>query len=179
MVGISLAQSRQIGCADRGHSSWACRSRQPSTRCGSDRVSARTHLQTKMPWRSSLPNASELRLHFQPRCRHRLWQLFGLVFGTLARPVTASGVWRKGCRPPHSCLSNLGATATCFDYTKRIVTRPEILWSVGARLRQQASTFKIHPGPVRSQESLQPGPGLEGQGEAAGSDRPRGGTNSP
>ena len=71
-------------CANQGHSSWACRSRQPSSRCGSVRVTARTPLRTKMPWRPTLLNALELRLHFQPRCRHRLWQLlvWYLALGT-------------------------------------------------------------------------------------------------
>src|SRR6267142_2684664 len=62
-------------CADQGQSSWACRSRQPSSRCGSVRVSARTPPQTKMPGQRALTNASKLRLNFQPLRRHRLWQL--------------------------------------------------------------------------------------------------------
>src|SRR5712671_6507570 len=62
-------------CADQGHSSWACRSRQPGSQCGSVRVSARTPLRTKMPGRSTLSNALKLRLRFQPLRRHRLWQL--------------------------------------------------------------------------------------------------------
>jgi len=62
-------------CADQGHSSWACRSRQPGSRYGSVRVSARTPPPTKMPGRPTLSNASELRLRFQPLGRHRLWQL--------------------------------------------------------------------------------------------------------
>src|SRR6266436_5035529 len=61
--------------ADQGHSSWACRSRQPSSRCGSVRVSARTPLRTKMPGRPTLSNALKLRLRFQPLRRRRLWQL--------------------------------------------------------------------------------------------------------
>src|SRR5258706_10426116 len=62
-------------CANQGHSSWACRSRQPSSRCGSVRVSARTPLPTKMPGRATQSNALKLRLRFQPLGRHRLWQL--------------------------------------------------------------------------------------------------------
>src|SRR5229473_3874187 len=62
-------------CADQGHSYWACRSRQPSSRCGSVRVSARTPPPTKMPGRPTPSNALKLRLRFQPLCRHRLWQL--------------------------------------------------------------------------------------------------------
>src|SRR6266850_2171845 len=37
-------------CADQGHSSWASRSRRPSNRCGSVRVSARTPPPTKNAW---------------------------------------------------------------------------------------------------------------------------------
>ena len=59
----------------RSHSSWACRSRQPGSRCGSVRVSARTPLRMKMPGRPTPSNALKLRLRFQPLCRHRLWQL--------------------------------------------------------------------------------------------------------
>src|SRR5258708_23666075 len=102
-------------CANRGHSSWACRSRQRSSRCGSVQVTAETPLRTKMPWRSTLPNALKLRLHFQPRCRHRLWQL--LVWN-LALGTTGNREQRleKRMSSTHSCSCNLGATATCFDY---------------------------------------------------------------
>jgi hypothetical protein len=102
-------------CANRGHSCWACRSRQPSSRCGSVRVTARTPLRTKMPWRSTLPNALKLRLHFQPRCRHRLWQL--LVW-YLALGTTGNREQRLEKRMSSAkLLSKLSATATCFDYT--------------------------------------------------------------
>ena len=71
----SLCPIETNGCADQGRSSWACRSRQPGSRCGSVRVSARTPLPTKMPGRPTLSNALRLRLRFQPRRRHRRWQL--------------------------------------------------------------------------------------------------------
>jgi hypothetical protein len=61
--------------ADQGRSSWACRSRQPGSRCGPVRVSARIPLPTKTPGRPTLSNALKLRLRFRPLCRHRRWQL--------------------------------------------------------------------------------------------------------
>src|SRR5712671_7690573 len=83
----SLCPIATICCADQGHSSWACRSRQPGSQCGSVRVSARTPPPTKMPGRPTLSNALELRLRFQPRCRHRLCQLW---VGYLALGKTGS-----------------------------------------------------------------------------------------
>src|SRR6266404_2830309 len=104
-------------CADQGHSSWACRSRQPSSRCGSVRVSARTPPPTKMPGQRAPSNASKLRLHFQPLRRHRLWQLL-VRYLALGKTGNREQLSRSnGCRPRDSSLSNLGATATCFDYT--------------------------------------------------------------
>src|SRR5258707_134933 len=100
-------------CADQGHSSWASRSRQPSSRCGSVRVSARTPPRTKMPGRPTLSNALKLRLRFQPLRRHRLWQP---LVRYLALGKTGNREQRLEKRMS-SFLSNLGATATCFDYT--------------------------------------------------------------
>src|SRR5260370_12031563 len=102
-------------CADQGHSSWACRSRQPSSRCGSVRVSTRTPPPTKMLGRPTLSNALKLRLRFQPLRRHRLWQL---LVGYLALVKTGNREQLyEGYRPRDSFLSSLGATGRCFDYT--------------------------------------------------------------
>jgi hypothetical protein len=56
-----------------------------------------------------------------------------------------------------------------------IVTRLEILWSV-EHAASQVSTF-ISPKPPLTQKAPPAWTGLEGQGEAAGSDRPRGRDN--
>src|SRR5258705_9655180 len=103
-------------CADQGQSSWACRSRQPSSRCGSVRVSARTPLRTKMPGRPTLSNALKIRLRFQPLRRHRLWQLL-VRYLALGKTGNREQRLENGCRPRDSSLSNLGAAACCFDYT--------------------------------------------------------------
>jgi hypothetical protein len=75
-----------------------------------------------MPGRPTLSNALRLRLRFQPLRRHRLWQLLVryLVVRYLALGKTGNReqlLRSNGCRPRVSSLSNLGATATCFDYT--------------------------------------------------------------
>src|SRR5712675_3138288 len=100
-------------CADQGHSSWACRSRQPSSRCGSVRVSTKTPPPTKMPGQRAPSIKLRLRLRFQPLRRHRLWQLlvWYLPLGTTANREQR---WEKRMSSTHSCSSNLGATATCF-----------------------------------------------------------------
>jgi hypothetical protein len=104
-------------CADQGHSSWACRSRQPSSQCSSVRVSTRTPPPTKMLGRPTLSNALKLRLRFQPLRRHRLWQLL-IRYLALGKTGNREQLLRRnGYRPRDSFLSSLGATATCFDYT--------------------------------------------------------------
>src|SRR5229473_6541834 len=108
-------------CADQGHSSWACRSRQPGSRCGSVRVSARTPLRTKMPGRPTLSNALKLRLRFQPLRRHRLSQLLVRYLALGKTGNREQLLRRNGYRPRDSFLSNLGATATCFDCTNVVL----------------------------------------------------------
>src|SRR5258707_5423866 len=113
----SLCPIETSYCADQGRSSWACRSRQPSSRFGSVRVSARTPPPTKMPGRPTLSNALKLRLRFQPVRRHRRWQL---LVGYLALGKTCNReqlLRRNRYRPRNTFLSSLSATATCFDYT--------------------------------------------------------------
>src|SRR5258707_2112050 len=126
-------------CANRGHSSWACRSRQPSSRCGSVRVSARTPLRTKMPWRSTLSNALELRLRFQPRRRHQLWQLLVCY---LALGTTGNREQRLEKRMSSATLFPIQPRRNRYVLRlyKCIGIRPEILWSM-KQAASQASTF--------------------------------------
>jgi hypothetical protein len=102
-------------------------------------VTARTPLRTKMPWRSTLPNALKLRLRFQPRCRHRLWQL--LVW-YLALGTTGNRKQRleKRMSSTHSCSSKTRRKRYVLRLYNCIVTRPEILWSM-QQAASQASTF--------------------------------------
>src|SRR6266436_9637612 len=99
-----------------------------------------------MPGRPTLSNALKLRLRFQPLRRHRLWQLL-VRYLALGKTGNREQVLRSnGCRPRYSFLSNLGATATCFDYTNveelnEWLRWPEILWSM-EHAASQASTFK-------------------------------------
>jgi hypothetical protein len=112
----SLCPIETSCCADRGHPSWACRSRQPGSRCGRVRVSARTLPPTKMPGRPTLSNASRLRWRFQPLGRHRRWQLLVryLALGKTGNRETAFTEQRMSSA---TLRPNLGATARCFDYT--------------------------------------------------------------
>jgi hypothetical protein len=75
-----------------------------------------------MPGRPTLSNALELRSRFQPLRRHRLWQLLVRYLVVLYLALGKTGnreqlLRSNGCRPRDSFLSNLGATATRFDYT--------------------------------------------------------------
>src|SRR5260370_30239180 len=85
--------------ADRGHSSWACRSRQPSSRCGSVWASTRTPPPTKRPGRPTLSNALRLRLPFQPLRRHRLSQLL-VRYLTLGKTGNREQLLRSNGRRP-------------------------------------------------------------------------------
>jgi hypothetical protein len=54
-------------------------------------------------------------LRFQPRCRHRLWQL---LVRYLALGKTGNREQRLEKRMSSALfVSNLGAPVTCFDYT--------------------------------------------------------------
>src|SRR5258708_21651531 len=138
-------------CADQGRSSWASRSRQPSSLCGSVRVSARTPLPTKMPGRRTLSNALKLRLRFQPLRRHRLWQLL-VRYLALGKTGNREQLLRSnGCRPRDSFLSSLGATRyvlrlyNCIG-TQRLASEGRKFCGPWSKLRHKYRP-SYHPGP--------------------------------
>jgi hypothetical protein len=153
--------------ADQDHSSWAYRNRQPGSRCGSVRVSARTPLRTKKPGRPTLSNASKLQLRFQPLRRHRLWQLL-VRYLALGKTGNREQRLENGCRP----RNNFFVQPRRNRYVLRLYE------CIGAqRLASGARNLVVHGAscvtgiglhialtPVSSQEPLQPGQRWRGKG---------------
>ena len=128
-----------------------------------------------MPGRPTPSNASKLRLRFQPLRRHRLWQLL-IRYLALGKTGNREQLLRNnGCRPRDSFLSNLGATATCFDYTNVVLRLYKCIGT--QRLASVTRNLVVHGAscvtgidlhitlaPVSSQEPLQLGPRWRGKG---------------